>query len=74
MAVWFESERVLIAGDAIASHDGRPILGVFNADPATARDSFRRLARLDADLACFGHGDPIRSQAGLRLAEVARSL
>ncbi|HKO27032.1 MAG TPA: MBL fold metallo-hydrolase [Solirubrobacteraceae bacterium] len=73
-AVWFERERVLIAGDAIASHDGRPILGVFNVDPAAARDSFRRLARLDADLACFGHGDPIRSRAGLRLAEVGRSL
>jgi glyoxylase-like metal-dependent hydrolase (beta-lactamase superfamily II) len=28
-AVWFESERVLIAGDAIASHNGRLILGVF---------------------------------------------
>lgn len=74
MAVWFESERVLIAGDAIASHNGRPILGVFNADPAAARDSFCRLARLDADLACFGHGDRIRSEASLRLAEVARAL
>ena len=73
-AVWFESERVLIAGDAIASHSDQPILGVFNADPAAARDSFRRLARLDADLACFGHGDPIRSRAGVRLAAVARSL
>jgi hypothetical protein len=55
-------------------HNGRPILGVFNSDPAAARDSFRRLASLDADLACFGHGDPIRSRAGLRLPEVARSL
>jgi glyoxylase-like metal-dependent hydrolase (beta-lactamase superfamily II) len=73
-AVWFESERVLVAGDAIASHNGRPILGVFNADPPAARDSFRRLARLDAELACFGHGEPIRSRAGARLAEVARSL
>jgi glyoxylase-like metal-dependent hydrolase (beta-lactamase superfamily II) len=73
-AVWFERDRVLIAGDAIASSNGQPILGVFNADPAAARDSFRRLARLDADLACFGHGDPIRSQAGLHIAEVARSL
>jgi glyoxylase-like metal-dependent hydrolase (beta-lactamase superfamily II) len=73
-AVWFERERVLVAGDAIASHDGRPMLGVFNADPAAARDSFRRLARLDAELACFGHGEPVLGQAGRRLAEVARSL
>jgi glyoxylase-like metal-dependent hydrolase (beta-lactamase superfamily II) len=57
-AAWFERERVLVAGDAIASHDGRPILGVFNTDPAAAKDSFRRLARLNAEVACVGHGDP----------------
>lgn len=35
-AVWLERERVLIAGDAVASHNGRPILGVFNADRPSA--------------------------------------
>jgi glyoxylase-like metal-dependent hydrolase (beta-lactamase superfamily II) len=73
-AAWFERERVLIAGDAIASHEGRPILGVFNADPAAATDSFRRLASLNVEMACFGHGDPLRTGAGARLAEVARAI
>jgi glyoxylase-like metal-dependent hydrolase (beta-lactamase superfamily II) len=73
-AMWFERERVLVAGDAIASHEDRPILGVFNADPAAAKDSFRRLARLNADVACFGHGDALRTDAGARLAEVAQAI
>ncbi|HEX5194125.1 MAG TPA: MBL fold metallo-hydrolase [Solirubrobacteraceae bacterium] len=73
-AAWFERERVLVAGDAIASHEGRPILGVFNTDPPGARDSFRRLARLNAEVACFGHGDAVRSDAGARLAEVAQAM
>jgi glyoxylase-like metal-dependent hydrolase (beta-lactamase superfamily II) len=74
VAAWFERDHVLAAGDAVASHEGRPMLGVFNADPATAIQSFRRLAQLEADLACFGHGEPVRGEAGVRLAEVASAL
>ena len=70
VAAWFEDDRVLIAGDALASHDGQPMLGVFNADPAAAAASARRLAALDAELACFGHGEPLRSDAAARLAQV----
>jgi glyoxylase-like metal-dependent hydrolase (beta-lactamase superfamily II) len=72
IAAWFEADRVLIAGDALASHDGRPMVGVFNADPAAAAASARRLARLDVEIACFGHGEPLRENAAGRLAELAR--
>lgn len=65
---------MLVAGDAIASHEGRPMVGVFNADPPAAIESFRRLAQLHADLACFGHGEAVRIEAGIRLAEVASAL
>jgi glyoxylase-like metal-dependent hydrolase (beta-lactamase superfamily II) len=65
----FERDRVLVAGDALASHDGRPMLGVFNADPATATATARQLATLDVDVACFGHGEPLRDRAAARLAE-----
>ena len=71
VAAWFEADRVLIAGDALASHDGRPMVGVFNADPAVAAASARRLAELDAEIACFGHGEPLRRDAAARLAELA---
>jgi glyoxylase-like metal-dependent hydrolase (beta-lactamase superfamily II) len=70
VAAWFEPERVLVAGDALASHEGRPMLGVFNADPATAAESARRLAALDVQVACFGHGEPLRRDAAASLAEV----
>jgi len=32
--------------------------------------SFRRLAALDVEIACFGHGEPIASGAGDRIREV----
>jgi glyoxylase-like metal-dependent hydrolase (beta-lactamase superfamily II) len=73
VAVWFEAERVLVAGDALASHEGRPMVGAFNADPAAAAASARRLASLDAEIACFGHGEPLRGDAGALLAELARA-
>ncbi|MFE3516183.1 MBL fold metallo-hydrolase [Streptomyces sp. NPDC059166] len=49
---------VLFTGDAVAGV-GRVTLGVFNADHGQARASFRRLAALAPDVACFGHGDPL---------------
>jgi len=60
VAVWLEADRVLIAGDALASHDGRPMVGMFNSEPAVAAASARRLADLDVEIACFGHGQPLR--------------
>ena len=70
VVAWFQEDRVLVAGDALASHDAKPMLGVFNADPATAVATAHRLATLDADVACFGHGEPLRSDAAARLAAV----
>jgi glyoxylase-like metal-dependent hydrolase (beta-lactamase superfamily II) len=67
ISVLFEHDRLLVAGDALASHDGRPMVGVFNADPTAARATARRLATLDIDVACFGHGEPLRSDAAARL-------
>jgi glyoxylase-like metal-dependent hydrolase (beta-lactamase superfamily II) len=65
----FDRDRVLVAGDALASHEGRPMVGVFNADPPAAVAAALRLATLDADVACFGHGEPLRHDAAARLAE-----
>jgi glyoxylase-like metal-dependent hydrolase (beta-lactamase superfamily II) len=73
VVAWFEADRVLVAGDALASHEGRPMVGVFNAEPALAAASARALAALEPDIACFGHGEPLRHDAGARLAELARA-
>jgi glyoxylase-like metal-dependent hydrolase (beta-lactamase superfamily II) len=69
VAFWFETERVLFAGDAIALFAGRPVAGVFNVDSALAQRSFAALAELDSDIACFGHGDPIRERAATILRD-----
>jgi glyoxylase-like metal-dependent hydrolase (beta-lactamase superfamily II) len=69
IAALFAADGVLVAGDTIASQDGRPMLGVFNSDPPAAKESFRRLASLDVEIACFGHGEPVRGGAG----ELART-
>ncbi len=50
------------------------MLGVFNQDRARTVASFQRLAALDVDTACFGHGEPIDTAAGDRIREVAATL
>ena len=58
ISAWFEHDHVLVAGDALAGYGGRPMVGVFNVDPAAAAATARHLATLEIDLACFGHGEP----------------
>ena len=36
---------------------------MFTEDIPTAKESFRKLAELEFDVACFGHGGPIRGKA-----------
>jgi hypothetical protein len=50
------------------------MLGTFNQDRAQTVASFRRLAALDVETACFGHGEPIGSSAGTKLREAAATL
>ncbi len=53
---------MLFCGDAVASLNGRPIVGFFNCDSDEAVRSFLRLAELDFDAAYFGHGEPLQSE------------
>ena len=71
IAVLFTEARVLVACDAIASQESEPILGVFNSDPAQAIASFRNLAALDVEIACFGRGAPVLGDARTQLEQVA---
>jgi len=70
IAVHLPEHGVLFTGDTIANV-GSVMLGVFNQDRARTIASFKRLAALDVQTACFGHGDPIESGAGDRIREVA---
>lgn len=56
---------VLFVGDAAANMFGKiglPI-GMFTEDMAQARESMRRIAELEFDAACFGHGSVITGKA-----------
>ena len=69
IALHLPEHRLLLTGDAVAEHVGRIMLGVFNLDTAQAAESMRRLAELDVDVACFGHGEPVLESAGVRLRQ-----
>ena len=70
IALWLPQHRVLFTGDIVAEHEGQVMPGVFNLDRDAVAESFRRLAALDSEVACFGHGEPLRTRAGERLREV----
>ena len=64
IGVYLPKHRVLFTGDTVAEQSGAVFLGVFNLDEELMLDSFRRLAALDTETACFGHGDPVVAGAG----------
>lgn len=67
---------VLVVGDALVGRDGGvagPDPG-FTADLPTARASVRKLAGLDFDTVLFGHGEPVTSDAGRKVADLAGTL
>ncbi len=73
VAIHLPRHGVLFTGDTIANV-GTVMLGTFNQDRAQTVASFQRLAALDVETACFGHGGPITSGAGDRIREVAATL
>ncbi|MFD9390128.1 MBL fold metallo-hydrolase [Streptomyces sp. NPDC060000] len=73
IAVQLPAHGVLFTGDSAAASpvDGTVLPGVFHLDRPLALASFRRLAALDADMACFGHGDPVTRRASAVLRRAA---
>jgi glyoxylase-like metal-dependent hydrolase (beta-lactamase superfamily II) len=69
------AERILFSGDAIErTPDGRTIAPVFNLDSARAAESVRALAKLDFDMLCPAHGEPLTEQADAVVRAVAAGL
>jgi glyoxylase-like metal-dependent hydrolase (beta-lactamase superfamily II) len=73
VAIYLPQRGVLFTGDTIANV-GSVMLGTFNQDRSQTVASFQRLATLDVETACFGHGEPIASGAGSRIREIAEQL
>jgi glyoxylase-like metal-dependent hydrolase (beta-lactamase superfamily II) len=76
-ACFYHAERkLIIVGDALNHRRGRlgapPLM--FTPDMARAHDSIRKIAALDFEVCCFGHGAPLTKNAGQRVREFAQSL
>jgi len=76
-ASFYHPERkVIIVGDALNHRRGR--LGapppVFTPDMAQAHASIQKIASLDFEVCCFGHGPPLRENAAERVRAFAGSL
>jgi len=66
---------VLFAGDAAANmvRLGLPI-GMFTADRQQAKESIGKLAALEFEVACFGHGRVLKGAANLKFRRLAEKL
>jgi glyoxylase-like metal-dependent hydrolase (beta-lactamase superfamily II) len=78
MSFLMPSKRVLFVGDAAANYLGKlgPPVGIYNEDHDEVRKSIAKLAALDFDVACFGHGRTLKGDACAafrRLAEKVAS-
>ncbi|MEU9975290.1 MBL fold metallo-hydrolase [Streptomyces sp. NPDC051014] len=73
IALHLPAHGVLFTGDAVAAAPGTGAVlpGVFNLDRDRTLASLRRLAGLDSEVACFGHGDPVTSHASRALRACA---
>jgi glyoxylase-like metal-dependent hydrolase (beta-lactamase superfamily II) len=76
LAYWQPERRILIAGDALGSRLRGEILantGAYSADNELVVRSVEKLAALEPDTICFGHGPEIVGNAAPLLRKLARS-
>jgi hydroxyacylglutathione hydrolase len=73
VAFWRESDRTVVVGDVLfnmslltTAPGLREPPRILTRDPERNRDSARRLAALEPELALFGHGPPLRDPAALK--------
>jgi glyoxylase-like metal-dependent hydrolase (beta-lactamase superfamily II) len=74
---FYQEERgIIVVGDALNHRRGR--LGVpprmFTPDMARAHDSIRRIAALNFEICCFGHGPPLVKKAQQQVQAFAETL
>lgn len=68
------SGGILFVGDAAAHKSGAVKRGFFNRSTTDIDQSIREIAKLDFEIACFGHSDPIPQGAGAAFKEFAATL
>ncbi len=65
IALLMPAKKVLFVGDALANTFGRlgPPAAMYTVDMAQAKESMRKLAALEFEVACFGHGRVLKGRA-----------
>jgi glyoxylase-like metal-dependent hydrolase (beta-lactamase superfamily II) len=81
IGLWRESDRTIICADTMRSVNvftGIPQLGemprIFTCDLRESRRSIQKLAALEANTICFGHGRPLKKNAAARIKQFAAKL
>ncbi|HEX9989955.1 MAG TPA: MBL fold metallo-hydrolase [Chloroflexia bacterium] len=75
LSFWQPQKRLLFCGDVIAASLGLRLPSpTWTVDMAENRRSVARIAELDAQLVCFGHGDPLRRNAAETIRAFARKV
>jgi glyoxylase-like metal-dependent hydrolase (beta-lactamase superfamily II) len=72
----YPSKRVLFVGDAAANMFGKlgPPFGLYSEDHAAVGASIAKVAALDFDVACFGHGRVLKGNACAKFRTLADKL
>ena len=73
IAFLFEEADVLFTGDVATEQQGQVVLGPFDNDRPTARQSFRKFADIEVDIVCFGHGQPLVGEETNKLKAAAKA-
>jgi glyoxylase-like metal-dependent hydrolase (beta-lactamase superfamily II) len=81
LGLWREADRTIICADTMRSmniYAGFPQLGELpfftHIDVRESRRSIRKLAALEANTICFGHGRPLTKNAAARIKQFAKKL
>jgi glyoxylase-like metal-dependent hydrolase (beta-lactamase superfamily II) len=75
MCVYLKQKNLVFCGDLVSHGLGIKLPSLaFTADIPQLKQSVRKLAEHDFDILCFGHGLPIRHNAGKQLKDFAARL
>ena len=72
ISLYSPKHKLLIVGDALVKSHNAPQLPhkMVSTNFAEAMNSIRKMAQLDCDILCFGHGRPLTGDARTKLAEL----
>jgi glyoxylase-like metal-dependent hydrolase (beta-lactamase superfamily II) len=75
VSYWLPSQRLLFTGDVVMRMGNlRLPFAAFTPDMAAEKRSLQRVAQMEIDILCFGHGNPIIGKASTALRKFAASV